>query len=86
MGMLATNYTNFRGNMKKYLDEVTQNFSTIVITRKNDENVVVLSEAEYQNLIENQHVLGNKHNKAWLDESKQQLEQGKKQAYNLKEV
>lgn len=81
--MLATNYTNFRGNMKKYLDEVTDNFSSIVVTRKNDENVVILSEKEYLNLVENQHVLGNKRNKAWLDESKQQLEKGRKQARDL---
>ncbi|MDH6364322.1 antitoxin YefM [Enterococcus sp. PF1-24] len=76
--MLATNYSNFRENMKKYLDEVTNDFTSIIITRKNDENVVILSEKEYQNLIENQYVLGNKKNKSWLDESKRQLEQEKK--------
>lgn len=81
--MLATNYSNFRGNMKKYLDEVTTNFTSIIITRKNDENVVILSEKEYQNLIENQHVLGSKSNKAWLDASKAQLEKGQAKTREL---
>lgn len=62
--------------MKKFMDEVTDDYSALIVTRKKNRNVVVISEESYQNLLENQHVLGNPTNKAWLDESKAQLEQG----------
>ena len=29
--MLAVNYTNFRDNMKSYLDKVTDDYETIII-------------------------------------------------------
>ena len=44
--MLAVNYTNFRDNMKSYLDKVTDDYETIIIPRKDNKNVVVLSEEE----------------------------------------
>ena len=75
--MLAVNYTNLRENMKMYLDKVTDDYETMIITRKNNKNVVMLSEESYNNLMENIHVLGNKANYDWLMESKAQLERGK---------
>lgn len=61
------------------MDIVSEDFEPVIVTRKDNKNVVILSEAEYENLKENQYVLGNPANKAWLDESKRQLEaeQGK---------
>lgn len=32
--MLAVNYTDLRGNMKTYLDKVTDDYETMIITRK----------------------------------------------------
>lgn len=74
--MQATNYSDFRKNMKTYMDKVSEDFEPVIITRKDNKNVVILSEEEYENLTENQYVLGNPANKAWLDESKKQLESG----------
>lgn len=74
--MLAVNYTSLRKNMKSYFDKVVNEYETMVVTRKNNENVVVLSEDTYNNLMENIHVLGNKENYDWLTESKKQLEEG----------
>ena len=75
--MLAVNYTNFRDNMKSYLDKVTDDYETIIIPRKDNKNVVVLSEETYNNLMENVYIMGNKANFDWLMESKEQLERGK---------
>lgn len=58
--MLAVNYTNLRDNMKAYMDKVTDDYETIIVTRKNNRNIVMLSEESYNNLMENIHVLGNK--------------------------
>lgn len=84
--MLAVNYTNLRDNMKAYMDRVTDDFETMVITRKNNKNVVMLSEESYNNLMENAYIMGNKANYDWLMESKAQLEKGKVSVHNLIEV
>lgn len=84
--MLAVNYTNLRDNMKTYMDKVTDDYETMIVTRKDNKNVVMLSEESYNNLMENIHVMGNKANYDWLMESKAQLEAGKISTHTLIEV
>ena len=74
--MLAVNYTNLRDNMKAYMDRVTDDYETMIVTRKDNKNVVMLSEETYNNLMENAYIMGNKANYDWLMESKAQLEKG----------
>lgn len=84
--MLAVNYTNLRDNMKTYMDKVTDDYETMIVTRKDNKNVVMLSEESYNNLMENIHVMGNKANYDWLMESKAQLEAGKISTHTLIKV
>ena len=84
--MLAVNYTNFRENMKDYMDKATNDYETMIVTRKNNKNVVMISEETYNNLMENVYVMGNKSNYDWLMESKEQLESGKFKEHDLMEV
>ena len=42
----------------------------LIITRKDNKNVVMLSEKSYNNLIENAYIVGDKANYDWLMESK----------------
>lgn len=81
--MIAVNYTTLRDNMKSCFDKVTDEYETLVVTRKNNDNVIILSEESYNNLVENLHVLGNKVNYDWLMESKQQLQKGLMQSHAL---
>lgn len=81
--MLAVNYTNLRENMKHYMDVVTDDYETMIVTRKDNKNVVMISEESYNNLIENVYVMGNKANYDWLMESKAQLENGNLQKHDL---
>ena len=74
--MIAVNYTNLRENIKSYMDKVSDDYETMIITRKNNKNIVMLSEEAYNNLIENAYIMGNKANYDWLMESKAQLERG----------
>ena len=83
--MLAVNYTNLRDNMKTYMDKVTDDYETMIVTRKNNRNIVMLSEESYNNMMENIHVMGNKTNYDWLMESKAQLEKGKFSVHELLE-
>lgn len=84
--MLAVNYTQFRNEMKSNLDRVTDDFETVVVTRKKNKNVVIISEEAYNNMLENMHLLGNKANYDWLMESKAQLERGEASVHSLIEV
>lgn len=34
--MLAVNYTNLRDNMKTYMDRVTDDYETMIVTRKDN--------------------------------------------------
>lgn len=81
--MIAVNYTNLRDNMKRYMDQVTDDFETLIVTRKENKNVVMMSEEAYNNLLENSYVMGNKANFDWLMESKRQLEAGRMSDHNL---
>jgi antitoxin YefM len=84
--MIAVNYTQFRNEMKRHMDLVTEDYETMVVTRKENKNVVILSEETYNNLLENMHVMGNKSNYDWLMESKKQLDSGKSMRRELIEV
>lgn len=84
--MLAVNYTNLRENMKNYMDKVTDDYETMIVTRKNNRNVVMMSEESYNNLMENLHVIEDRANYDWLMESKAQLQAGKTNLHELKEV
>ena len=68
--MLAVNYTMLRENMKSCMDKVTDDYETMIVTRKNNKNVVIISEESYNNMMENLHLVGNKANYDWLMESK----------------
>ncbi|MDD7618030.1 MAG: type II toxin-antitoxin system Phd/YefM family antitoxin, partial [bacterium] len=41
--MIAVNYSQVRENLKTYMDKATNDFETIIVTRK-DKNVVIISE------------------------------------------
>ena len=84
--MLAINYSTLRNSMKKYFDIITDSIETVVVTRKNGHNIVMMSEDTYNNLIENSYLTQNKKNYDWLMESKKQLESGKTIVKDIEEL
>lgn len=81
--MIAVNYTNLRENMKAYMDDVTDNYEMVIVTRKDNKNVVMVSEEVYNNLMENLHIMEDKANYEWLMESKKQLDEGLTKSHQL---
>lgn len=77
--MIATSYSSVRQKFKDYCDKATKDFETIIITRERGENVVMLSEAEYNNLLENLYVRSNPKYYNELLQSIEQLKKGKGQ-------
>lgn len=86
ISLLAVNYTELRGNMKECMDKVSDDYETLIITRKKNRNIVMISEETYNNMLENMHLLGNEANYRWLMESKRQLENGQAKVRKLIEV
>ncbi len=48
--MLAVNYSTIRDNLKSYCDRVTDNNETVIVTRKDEKNVVIISLEEWNAL------------------------------------
>lgn len=57
--MLAVNYSELRNNLKDYCDRAIDNMETVLVTRKDNRNVVVISLEEYNNLIENSYIMSD---------------------------
>lgn len=74
--MITTSISDFRKNIKKYLDSVTLNFETLVINRGKDSGVVILSLEEYNALNATQHELSSKINEQRLDSAIEKLKIG----------
>jgi len=81
--MLAVNYSNARENFKTYCDKANDDFETIIITRKQGGNVVMISESEYNNMLENIYVRSNKKTYNRLIESIEQMKSNKIRSKDL---
>jgi antitoxin YefM len=84
--LIATNYSNARQNLAHYCKEATENFETVIVTRKNSQNVVLLSEAEYNNMMENLFVRSNRRDYERLLQSIAEIKAGKTTRHDLVEV
>ncbi len=74
--MLTTTISGFRKEMKQYLDNVTQNFETLIINRGKNNGVVIMSLAEYNSLQATQHELSSWKNEKRLDSAISKLKSG----------
>ena len=55
--MDAVSYSDLRQNLKTYMDRVFHDHEPLIITRKNDENLVLISIEEYSSLMETNYLL-----------------------------
>ena len=74
--MLAANYSELRGDLKKYLDNVEFNNETLIIKRGKGKGTVIISLDEYNSLMETVHLLSSKANADRLYESIKQMKKG----------
>ncbi len=71
--MLTTSISDFRKNIKKYLDNVTENFETLIINRGKDSGVVIISLDEYNSLNATKYELSSRSNESRLDSAIEKL-------------
>ena len=83
--MIAANYTEFRTDLKRYLDDVEDNNDTLILKRKAGKGTVLISLDEYNSIMETVHLLSSKANADRLYESIKQMKDGKGFAKDLVE-
>ena len=74
--MLAVNFSTLRSNLKSYCDAASRDAETIIVTRRNEENVVLMSLENYNNLVENVFLMSDRRNYAHIVEGIEQLRAG----------
>jgi antitoxin YefM len=74
--MIAANYTEFRTDLKKYLDQVEEEHETLIIKRGSGRGAVLISLVEYNSIMETVHLLSSKSNADRLYESIRQMKEG----------
>ena len=71
--MLTATISDFRKDIRRYLDRVSENFETLIINRGKDKGVVIISLDEYNSLQATQHELSSKENEKRLESAIEKL-------------
>ena len=75
--MAHVSYSQLRNNLATYMDEVCDDHAPLFVTRQNARSVVLMSEEDYEGLIETVHLLKSPANAARLLRSVQDADRAK---------
>ena len=68
--MKVINYTDLRLNLKKWMDSVTEDMEEIIVKRKDNKDLVLISLEEYNALTETNYLLSGKNRNVLLQSVK----------------
>ena len=83
--MAHVSYSELRKNLASYMDAVCDNRVPLFVTRQNARSVVLMSEDDYEGLMETVHILKSPANAARLLRSINDVDQGKAAEHELVE-
>jgi len=75
--MLVTTISDFRNDIKFYLDKVIVDIEPLIIHRGKEKDVVIISMDEYNSLMTTQHELSSRKNEKRLDSAIEKLKKRK---------
>ena len=81
--MAHVSYTELRADLKTWMDTVCKSRAPLLVTRQNAKSVVMVSEEEYEGLMETVHLLSSPANAAALMESIGQANRGELSEFEL---
>ncbi len=84
--MITATISDFRKDIKSYLDKVVHNFETLIINRGKDQGIVVMSLEEYNSLMATHHELSSRKNESRLDSAIEKFRNGETFSKDLIEV
>ena len=71
--MIIASVSDFRKDIKTYLDKVAKNFETLIINRGKDSGIVVMSLEKYNSLMATNQELSSRKNEIRLDSAIEKL-------------
>lgn len=81
--MIATSGSYVRSHFKEVCDKVVDDVEPVIITRNHGKNVVMLSEEEYNNMLENFRIFSSPERYKKIKDGINQLNNGKSSFRNL---
>ena len=75
--MRTANYTDFRANLKGYIDSVIEDYDTVIINRGNGAGVVLISLEEYNSLKETEYIMSSPETMGDIRQGEEDLKAGK---------
>lgn len=83
--MSHVSYTQLRGNLARYMEEVCDSHDALVVTRQNARSVVLISEEEYAGMLETLYLLRSPANAARLKKGIAEAEAGDLIEYDIED-
>lgn len=81
--MLAVNYSTIRSKLKDYCDKATEENETVIVTRKDEKNVVIMSLDKYNDIMR---AARNAEYLDMIDRSMEQVKRGKVVVKTMEEL
>lgn len=81
--MDVLNYTEFRRNLAKSLDRVSDDAETVIVSRSKGKNVVVMGLDEYNAIMETLHLTKSEANRKRLQDAIDEMNRGDYQSQKL---
>ena len=75
--MQAVLYSQARNNLRSIINQVCDNFEEFIITTKEKQSVVIISQEEYNSMKETMYLLSSKNNRDRLVQAVEQIENAK---------
>ena len=81
--MRTANYTELRKNLKEHIDAVINDNDALVVDRGNNTGIVMISLEEYNSIMETEYIMSNPEVLADIQQSLQEISEGKGIEVNL---
>ena len=81
--MRTANYTELRKNLKEHIDAVIADNDALIVDRGNNTGVVMISLEEYNSIMETEYIMSNPEVLADIQQSLQEISEGKGIEVNL---
>ncbi len=81
--MNAINYSDLRKNLKSVMDNIISSHEPVIVTRRNSDNVVLMSYEDYAGIEETAYLLKSPKNAERLRKSIKSFEKGRGKEKNL---
>ncbi len=84
--MRTANFTDFRTNMKGYMDAIIEDYDTLIINRGNGTGIVMMSLDEYNAIKETEYIMSSPQTMADIRQGEEDIRNGKGIKVNLDEL